>query len=780
MMKKHLIKLPMIKTSDKLSFPVLLIMTLIFGVMLLLANFLLVAKTEQALKDSVQNTALTAVSELRNTLTESYTLGIYPETLLNQQRLAEIVQASDRIQSINWYNTAGQWVAGSQASSPVESLSANQIKLLSERMPQLELSQQADRNVIALSIRSTFGQPIGFMVVNYSTKEIQQLRKALNSESFSLFPKLFGTGALLFVLLYFLAKRIRWAGNQTWSLSILSTLGMFVMAFFIFKQAELLIQPLLKERLESIAQTQQSLWSKAYSLGFELNDFEPLEPYFSELENTHKEIGRVVIMPLHVQNMSFIQVAPDTGIALEPNPAFLRNIQIQMSLDYLTLALILFFFWSQFKHQPIAEVSPAQSQQINLLKPMLFLFFLSEEFIRPILPSYAASKNLFFENGLNADWIPSLSISVFMVIVALSQPFLNRIRNLAQARRFWLSGAFLVIAGQALLWVSPWAEGLLISRLLAGLGYACSFVASQSMLLMIYGNKQRVSAFASLVVCIMAATIVGPAFGGLLTDYFGTQAAIGLAIGSPLIAMLWMSSQKAIVDDELARPETTGQNQTAKISILSGITHPKLLALTLFAAVPAKAMLTGLLFFLIPAMALDMSLSPADAGRLILVYGFLMLIGVPYFSRMSNRLGYSHSRNFVAVGLLISSLCGLLPLLSVTGMLDSLSAMTVALPIALSLGLGQAISISSQAALAQSMQASYAPNLAPFAWLGTYRFIERLGNAVGPPVVAILLIRFETEYTLIAFGTMAIFCACVAYFGLKQHPAHSKEASLET
>lgn len=778
MIKKYLIKLPMIKTSGKHSFPVSLILTLLFGVMLLLANFLLIAKTEQALKTSLKNTALTAVEDLQGTLTQGYTLGLYPETLLNQTLLQRLVKTSIRIRSIDWYNTQGQRVIGSGDSSFIEQISSDQLKALSQNSPQLELAEDYDGTKVALSIRSTFGQPIGYLVVDYSAEEIKKLRESLIDESLHLFPRLLGIGAFFFVALFFLGKRFTWARNQSWSLSLLSTLGMFVMAFFLFKQAEMLIQPLLKERLESIASVQENLWTKAYINGFSLENFEPLDIYFSDLQNTHKEIGNVTLVSSQNNKLPSIKIDPDTAIALEPNPGFLKNIQIEMSLDYLTLALVLFFFWSQFRDQKIDQVGPQQALQINSVRPLLFLFFLSEEFIRPILPNYSASKEVVWNGLLNESWIPSLSISVFMVIVALSQPFLNRIKSLSQAKHYWLTGALLVTLGQAMLWLSPWAEGLLMSRVLAGLGYACSFVASQSMLLMIYGSKQRVSAFASLVVCIMAATIVGPAFGGLLTDYFGTQAAIALAIGSPLLALLWMAKQKTLSTHQPV-DHYSSESSSVKVSILAGITHPKLLALTLFAAVPAKAMLTGLLFFLIPTLTIGTHLSPADTGRLILVYGFIMLVAVPCFSKVSAKLGPTQSNKFVSIGLMVSSLSGLLPLLSLMGMIAPPSAMSLALPIAVALGLGQAIAISSQAALAQSLQIIHAPGLPPFAWLGTYRFVERPGNAIGPPLVALLLFKLGPEATLLSFGAVALVCACIAYFGLKQDPYPLQEKGVE-
>lgn len=762
----------MIPSSDKQSFPILLLLVFTFSLMLLLANLLLIAKTEQALKTTVQDTVLTATTSLQSSLTESYTLGIYPETIVTQERLKTIAQSAERIQGVGWYNNAGVLFNASANFNPTKQLTNRQLGMLRSGSQTLELDNQQSQTIIALSIKNTFGQSIGFLAVAYSTEEVIQLRHLLIDESLKLAPYLMGTGIVVFCLL-FIIRRV--SGRQVshyLSLTLLSTLGMAVLAVFMFKQAEPLIQPFLTERLDSIAKSQEQLWTKAYQLNFNLNDFEPLNDYLTGLTKDYREIGSAQVLQVQQTNGPAIQVDTKHFIQLEPNSNFLKDIQFELGLDYLTLALILFFFWSQFKKETIKGLTPVRSQQIAQLKPLLFLFFLSEEFIRPILPAYAASKELFGLAWLNTQWIPSLSISVFMLIVALSQLFLGRINAFNQAKRYWLFGATTVAVGQTLLMLAPWAEVLLIARVLAGFGYACCFVASQCMLLIAFGQQQKVSAFASLVVCIMAATVVGPAFGGLVTDYFGQQATIALAIVCPLIAVIW--AVRLNQNDSELRHTQEQHTETKQKHFLSGLTQPALLSISLLAAVPAKMILTGLLFFLLPLMVIENGLSAADVGRIILIYGFLMLFCVPPFARLSQKLGSHHSKSFVACGLLISSLCAILPLLCVLEILPPLSPFTLAAPIALALGLGQAVSISSQPALVQTLQATHAPQLPPFAWLGTYRFIERLGNAMGPPVAAVLLLWFDVEHTLMAFGGMAALCAFIIYFWLGWHTQKSK------
>lgn len=777
----------MIKSNKNQTFAGTFLLILVFAGMLLLANFLLVAKTEQALKSTLRDTALTATASLRTSLVEGYTLGIYPETILEPERLDNIIASSPRIKALNWYDTNGELVLTTLKGGKTPKLEAQQFNQLKAGRSQVEEKLSDESSALVIAVKNTFGQPIGYLGLDYQTGELQGLRQNLIDESLFLFPVLLSIGAFIFIALFLIGRKSGQWVSSYWNLTILSTLGMVALAVLMFRQAEPLTTPFLQERLVSIASAQEQLWAKAAEQGFTFDDFAPTTNYLQGLEEGNREVGQASVANGEVASGTpAIHVGEGKQIVLAPNPNFLRNVQFELGLDYLTLTLILFFFWAQFKTEPIQGLSEVQSSQVNRIKPLLFVFFLSEELIRPFLPVYAASSTAAWLPSLDAQWIPSLSISLFMAIVAFSQPFLTRINTFTQARTYWLIGCVLAALGQLVVLMSPSAEILLAGRVFSGMGYALCFVSGQCMLLMVYGAEKRTSAFANLVVCIMAATVVGPALGGLIADNLGQAASFTLAILAPLSAAVWgrglsklhLPEGKGSATVELVEAEAESTGQTAgqparKAGLLSGIGHPKLLALTLFAAVPAKIMLTGLLFFLLPLMATNSdSLTTSDVGRVILIYGFLMLTLVPWFARQAQSGGKDHTRWFVAAGLLVASFSGVVPLLVITGVLAEVPTLLIALTVATALGLGQAIAISSQASMVQSLQSAYAPDTPQFSWLGTYRLVERLGNAAGPPLVAGLLLLYGTDKTLVIFGLAAAVCAllCMASLGLpKSH-----------
>jgi MFS family permease len=364
-----------------------------------------------------------------------------------------------------------------------------------------------------------------------------------------------------------------------------------------------------------------------------------------------------------------------------------------------------------------------------------------------------------------------LSISVFMLLVALAQPFLNRINTQAKAVRFFSIGCALGTAGQLCTLWAPTAEWLLLARSVAGIGYACAFVSGQTMLLIAHGAAGRATAFASLVSAIMAATIVGPAFGGLLADNLGQQFTLMLAALVPFIALL--IGLQAHNTAPATAPNRLSEPPTRKPSPFAGIGSTRLLLLSLLAAAPAKMLLTGLLFFLVPWMAFEAAeMTASTTGRILLVYGLFMFLLTPRFAHYLQRggLGINKAARFVSLGLMVSACAGVLPLINLLSDAPLFSPTLVAFGIAVALGLGQSLSISAQGSLVQLYQKTYAPEQPDFAWLGSYRMLERTGNALGPLLAAMGLQFMESKQLVFLFSAIALALGVLCWFALQTKP----------
>jgi len=111
---------------------------------------------------------------------------------------------------------------------------------------------------------------------------------------------------------------------------------------------------------------------------------------------------------------------------------------------------------------------------------------------------------------------------------------------------------------------------------------------------------------------------------------------------------------------------------------------------------------------------------------------------------------------FVVTGLLLSGLGGLMPLL--------LPQFTGVIALVTLLGIGQAFSIAPQTAMVPDLCRDQVNQLGESTVMGIYRLIERIGNALGPLVAALLLNWFTFPQTFAAIAGLLLVCAVI--FGL--------------
>ncbi len=90
--------------------------------------------------------------------------------------------------------------------------------------------------------------------------------------------------------------------------------------------------------------------------------------------------------------------------------------------------------------------------------------------------------------------------------------------------------------------------------------------------------------------------------------------------------------------------------------------NKRFMTLTGLAAVPAKVILTGVCFYLVPLYIVSIGNTSAMAGRMLMVYAVMMVLIVPLSASLSD--ASMRRDRYVSVGLIISGLSGLLLLLS--------------------------------------------------------------------------------------------------------------------
>jgi MFS family permease len=380
----------------------------------------------------------------------------------------------------------------------------------------------------------------------------------------------------------------------------------------------------------------------------------------------------------------------------------------------------------------------------------LFAFILAEELTRPFLPGYV--KDLLVPvPGLSPEIVVGLPIVLFMLIVALGQPLMGNYAARVGNRRTMLTGALIAALGFAASAMAHNVLDLLLWRALCALGYGLVFVAAQAHVLEYSNGGNRARSFAVFIGAIMVATVCGPSIGGILADNIGERLTFGVS------ALLALGSMAAIQLMPAVKPGDA-ERASAKLPRLrefaSLLVNRRFMTVTGLAAIPAKILLTGMCFYLVPLFLLSIGSTQAMAGRVLMTYGVVMVVVCPLAASLANTR--ARMEWLVAAGLMISGAGGLM-LLGGTHVLWVFAAV-------LMVGLGQALSMAAQSALIREHCEQEVAALGEPAVYGVYRLLERMGNALGPIIAALLVVWVGYRSSFVVTGAAVLICGVLFTF----------------
>lgn len=408
------------------------------------------------------------------------------------------------------------------------------------------------------------------------------------------------------------------------------------------------------------------------------------------------------------------------------------------------------------------EVKPkTEETDLNRIRAPLFAFILAEELTRSYLPSYV-NQLLVPIPGLSPQVVIGLPIMLFMLIVALGQPYLGGWSERMGRRRAMLIGAILATVGFVGTSIAYNLYDLLGWRSLCALGYGMVFVAAQGYVLDRTDRENRAQGFALFIGAIMVATVCGPSIGGILADNIGFRPSFAVSAGMAFLSILAI----ARLPKEEARPSDAAPTRAPKLSeFWALLTNRRFMALTGLAAMPAKILLTGVCFYLVPLYIVSIGNTQAMAGRMLMVYAIMMVLVVPFAATLSD--ASLRRERYVAIGLMVSGLGGFLLLFS--------DSFLVLFAVVFLLGLGQALSIAAQSALVGEHCQAEIRKYGADAVYGVYRFLERLGNALGPLLASVLVVFWGYQGAFVALSGLAFFCGLAFAFSTRFGSLHLDE-----
>jgi predicted MFS family arabinose efflux permease len=372
------------------------------------------------------------------------------------------------------------------------------------------------------------------------------------------------------------------------------------------------------------------------------------------------------------------------------------------------------------------------------------LFVLAEELTRPFMPLFIQSVASPMGDMAVTDraFLVAIPISAFMAGVALSGPFASVFSDRAGRRRSFIIGALISTAALGATAFAGSVTDLAVLRALSGLGYALTFVACQGQVIDRTDATDRTVGMSIFVGGIMAADVCGPAIGGILANQIGHEATLLVAAGVAALAGLLAVA----LLDNAPRPGGAEAQALGPRVFAACLTNGRLLGVLAFAAIPAKLVLSGFLFFLVPLLLIDLGSTEAEIGRIAMIYGVAALLLMPTLARLCDRFR-AHGL-MVGAGALLTG-WALVPLgLGVEPMLVAAAV--------LALGLGQAMSIPAQTVLVTLVSADEMARFGPGPVLGVFRLAERLGAVAGPLLAAALAQAYGLAGAAALFGYVSI------------------------
>ena len=409
-----------------------------------------------------------------------------------------------------------------------------------------------------------------------------------------------------------------------------------------------------------------------------------------------------------------------------------------------------------------AETQAVSDPRLIGVRLLGFLFVFAEELARPIMP-------MFYAQFVSADAVggahvgSGLIMALHMAVIAVSMPLGSMLYSYIGRRRMYVIGALLASAGLIGTGLADSFAQLLVCRVLSGIGYALTFVACQGFVIEATRTDNRASGTAMMVGGIMLADICGPAVGGIIAAWvgYGATFVIGGCIAAfAAVSVTVLMGRGAAGGGDVRPPRITLR------AFSETIRNREYVAVLLFAAIPAKLVLGGLLMYMVPLALLEYGSNAAEVGRVLMLYGVMGLLLGPLLAPWIDRFGRPQ------LGLILG------------GVLTGLGAVPLAffpssgwiVVFVLAIGIGQAMSIPAlfSASLAFSGRAVAHHGQGPV--MAVLRLIERLGGALGPICAALLTAAVGMQSAMGLLGVYALACAAVLWMRLGLRAPEQGEA----
>jgi predicted MFS family arabinose efflux permease len=397
-----------------------------------------------------------------------------------------------------------------------------------------------------------------------------------------------------------------------------------------------------------------------------------------------------------------------------------------ITLDTLTMTVVAILFLMELVNLLVmredrrAQASPEPlSSSPGFMRPVIFVCMFAIDMSLSFVPLRLGelSPNLL---GLPADMVMSLPVSFEMFMVGLAIMLGGFWSERSGWRALLLTGVSLVTLGNLASGLSEDPFLYIASRGLAGSGYGLLNLSAQLFVLAHSRPDRRAGNLATVFAGLFAGALCGSASGGLIADRLGYSGAFLVASALMLLTgvVLWRAMPRERAPRRTA--ETPSRPAPGLGGTLAFITDPRMAALLFLNIVPGAFVTVCLFQFFVPVSLNQGGASPADIGRVTMIFPLVIVYLGPLFGGLVDR----SKRKYLHL-----TLAGLIAAASVGALfaLEGIAAATLAVTL---LGLSNAILSNAQGAYALELPATERYGAARA--MGIYNVTERIGQVMGP------------------------------------------------
>lgn len=402
-----------------------------------------------------------------------------------------------------------------------------------------------------------------------------------------------------------------------------------------------------------------------------------------------------------------------------------------ITLDTLTMTVVAILFLVELTNLLILREKRRANQQLQpvaasagFMRPVMFACMFAIDMSLSFVPLRLGELNPFLF-GLPHDVIMGLPVSFEMFMVGLAIMAGGFWSERAGWRPLLVTGTVLVALGNLGSGMSTDALPYIASRGVAGAGYGLLNLAAQVFVLANSRPDQRAGNLAAVFAGLFAGALCGSASGGLIADRLGYAGAF--LVAAALMTLTGLVLWRILPRQQTPAPTSARPSLPSLGETMAFIFDRRMAALLFLNIIPGAFVTVCLFQFFLPVSLNMGGASPADIGRVTMIFPLVIVYLGPLFGRLVDK---SQRKDLLLALAGVIAAAGVAVLLILDGIPAAIAAVTL-------LGIANAILSNAQGAHALELPAT--TRFGAGRAMGIYNVVERLGQVLGPITLGLII-----------------------------------------